>query len=172
MGRVPPRTGPRHDNLLEEKPMLDTRWLLVLSALTFTACPAPPKDGETPVSTATVSASPHESASVPVTTTTFTPGKYTSPHCGDRKYAREVTFDATSFTAADLVSPCPPNVDCVWSGIVNRKGTYAVDGSRLNLKIETETAGPGGMPFPAFFMLSERAIVETSEHGSCVYSLE
>ena len=117
-----------------------------------------------------MSAGPDQSASVPVTTTSFDPGTYASPHCGERKYLREVTFDQKGFTAVDLVSPCPPNVACVWSGIVNRKGTYSIAGSRLELAIESEGAGPGGMAFPKFFMLSESAIVETSGAGSCVYS--
>ncbi len=143
---------------------------LGLASLSLAACPAPTKDVETPEPDVTVSASPKESASVPATTTTFTPGTYESPHCGDRKYLREVTFDATNFTATDLVSPCPANVDCVWSGIVNRKGTYAVAGSRLELTMESETTGPGVLAFPKFFMLSENAIVETSDAGSCVYS--
>ncbi len=150
--------------------MLKLRTLVVsLVALTAAGCPAPTQSAAAPTTSVLVSAGPPASASVPVATTTFEPGTYESPHCGDRKYLREVTLNADqSFTATDFVSPCPPNVSCVWSGLDQRKGRYTVAGSRVELSVEA--ASRGVAEFPASFMLSENAIVETSDAGSCVYS--
>lgn len=140
-------------------------------ALLFTACPsAPPKDGASPTTTVAMSAEPKASASVPTPVATFEEGTYASPHCGGRGYAREVTFDARGFTAVDLVSPCPAGTNCIWSGIVERTGTYVVSGTKVDLTITSEGRGPGVVDFPKSFVLADKAIVETSDAGSCVYS--
>ncbi|WP_327351232.1 hypothetical protein [Streptomyces sp. NBC_01304] len=61
-------------------------------------------------------------------------GTWVSPASGDRGYPREVDFDASgTFRVRDLVSPCPPKVQCVWSGINSAQGTYAVEGDDVRL---------------------------------------
>lgn len=75
-------------------------------------------------------------------------GTWVSPSCGERTYARELDLAADgTFRAADLVSPCPPKVVCVWSGIVHRKGTYTVAGGKITLT-PSDQGGPQGQPFP------------------------
>jgi hypothetical protein len=39
----------------------------------------------------------------------------------------------------DLVSPCPANVACVWSGIIPFEGTWKLEGDRVTLELR-ETA--------------------------------
>lgn len=76
-------------------------------------------------------------------------GTWKSPSCGDRKYPREIQFAADgTFDSADLVSPCPPNVACVWSGIVHHKGTFTVAGGKITLTV-SEPGGAQGKPLPA-----------------------
>src|SRR5262249_19354608 len=54
-------------------------------------------------------------------------GAWISPSCGPRNYARSISFDAAGhFTAQDLISPCPRDVVCVWSGIIYHRGDYVV----------------------------------------------
>jgi hypothetical protein len=54
-------------------------------------------------------------------------GTWLSGRCSDRKYRRELILSSdNSFTATDYVSPCPPGKTCVWSGIVNRSGTWSM----------------------------------------------
>lgn len=75
-------------------------------------------------------------------------GAWASPSCGERTYPRHIVFapDAT-FQSEDLVSPCPPKVVCVWSGIVHRKGTYTVSGGNITLTL-TGNPAPQGKPLP------------------------
>ncbi|MDG4864462.1 hypothetical protein P8605_40585, partial [Streptomyces sp. T-3] len=61
-------------------------------------------------------------------------GTWVSPAAGERGYPREVDFDASgTFRVRDLVSPCPPKVQCVWSGIHHAQGTYAMEGDAVRL---------------------------------------
>jgi len=57
---------------------------------------------------------------------TFDPvGTWVGGRCSDRDYRREIRFDADySFSAIDWVAPCPRGKACIWSGIVNRSGTW------------------------------------------------
>ena len=62
---------------------------------------------------------------------------WTSPECGERTYERRITLNPDfTFVGEDLVSPCPPDVACIWSGIVTWSGSWAVEGPALQL---TET---------------------------------
>jgi hypothetical protein len=78
-------------------------------------------------------------------------GSWSSPRCGERSYERwlELAPDGT-FRADDRVSPCPPTVTCVWSGIVRRQGSYRAteDGRQLALQTETAAAAPKLLPLP------------------------
>ena len=59
-------------------------------------------------------------------------GTWTSGRCSDRAYRRELTLSPdNSFAAIDYVSPCPPGKVCIWSGIVNRSGTWSMRNNRL-----------------------------------------
>ncbi|MCC6554501.1 MAG: hypothetical protein IT372_16100 [Polyangiaceae bacterium] len=141
-----------------------------------TAPPGPP-DATPP---ATTTPPPPATTPTPPATTTPPPagdasltGTWRSASCGTRKYERDITFAADgSFTSADLVSPCPPRVACVWSGIVNRKGTYTRTGDAITFA-NVEPATAQGEPFPASITIdpASKAPAERAADGSlCVYT--
>lgn len=75
-------------------------------------------------------------------------GWYRDAACGDRSFAREIELGDGTYQGRDLVSPCPMGATCMWSGIVEFKGTWTRDGDALVL---TETsavpqAGPAARP--------------------------
>ncbi|MGK3995311.1 hypothetical protein [Sorangium sp. So ce1024] len=76
-------------------------------------------------------------------------GAWRSAACGSRKYERVLSFAKDgSFTAEDRVSPCPPRVVCVWSGIIHRKGAFKRSGDTVALSVAETPQGPAGQPFP------------------------
>ena len=95
-------------------------------------------------------------------------GTWESPSCGSRTYPRRITFaEAANFVAEDLVSPCPKGTTCVWSGIINRQGTYRVEKDTVTLTVAKTSTGPAKVEFPTSLTLdASRAPVEA---GSCVY---
>jgi hypothetical protein len=149
-----------------------TKGALCSSLYLLAACSNGPGPSEptNPTATATPTATP---------TATATPGKegslvgsWVSASCGGRAYPRQITFaEGGSFQGADLVSPCPPNVKCVWSGIINYQGRYTALGSSITLTVQSAGTGPGGRPFPTSLELSASgAPVETSDGKSCTYA--
>lgn len=98
-------------------------------------------------------------------------GEWTSPSCGKRQYERRLTIAAGhTFRAEDRVSPCPPNVQCIWSGIVVRAGDWTSRG--LTLSLHQGVAMKGGEPLPAELIWEpERAApVEIADGERCLYS--
>lgn len=106
------------------------------SEVTVTATPTPSATAAAPptqLPSSAASAPASASASAPPATS-GPEGAWSSPSCDARKYERQLTLSADgTFASQDLVSPCPPNVACVWSGIVVRKGTWKLVGSALTL---------------------------------------
>jgi hypothetical protein len=100
-------------------------------------------------------------------------GAWVSPACGARTYARKIQFNnGGTFEALDLVSPCPPKVACMWSGIVTNTGTYVVEGGSIKLSIAQPGAGPNARPIPAALAIdaASSAPVEMSPEGQrCAY---
>jgi hypothetical protein len=100
-------------------------------------------------------------------------GTWKSASCGARKYERLITFGKEgSFSAEDRVSPCPPKVTCVWSGIVSRKGAFKRSGDTISLTISGEGKGPGAQPFPTTLSIdgATNAPAEPGAGGqACVY---
>jgi hypothetical protein len=140
---------------------------------TLAACqPAPmssPPDATPPMPTAPTP--PGTTTAPPPTGGGDLVGTWRSPSCGTRKYERRITFVADgAFTAEDLVSPCPPKVACVWSGIVNRKGRYALAGDTITFS-NVEPAQAQGEPFPASLSLdpASKAPAERADGATCVY---
>jgi len=124
------------------------------------------------------------SSTEPATTTTATAapatnpegthvGSWLSPSCGERTYGRQLHLAADgTFQAQDLVSPCPPKVACVWSGIIHRQGTYTLADGKIVLTEKGE-AGPQGKPLPATLGVdsSTHAPFETDSAGKvCPYA--
>ena len=96
-------------------------------------------------------------------------GDWSSPSCGNRKYPRQISFnDKGGFSAADLVSPCPKDVACVWSGIVNRQGTWSSDGHQITLTV-SGNPGSQGASFPGTLELSPGPAEKDASGATCVY---
>ena len=72
-------------------------------------------------------------------------GAWRGEACGDRTYPRELVFTKDQrFESNDLVSPCPPGVACVWSGIVTRSGAWSVEQTTILLKADLPKDAPSG----------------------------
>ena len=64
-------------------------------------------------------------------------GSWENASCGDRTHLRRINFlDGGRFTAIDEVAPCPPKVQCVWSGIIRWSGDWRLDGRRITIEIK------------------------------------
>jgi hypothetical protein len=100
-------------------------------------------------------------------------GTWLSSSCGKRTYGRKIQFDlGGTFTGMDLVSPCPPDVVCFWSGIVHRKGTYTVVENTIKLAVSEPRTMSAGQPFPTELVIDRatNAPAETTPDGDyCVY---
>lgn len=148
--------------------------------------PHPTTTSVTPVGTAapaTPSTIPTVAATATATTTipgvtpaagTTLVGTWESPSCGDRAYARRITFAeaaAATFTAEDLVSPCPKGTQCIWSGIINRSGTYKTEKDIVTLTVSKTSTGPAKTQFPATLTLdASRTPIEAGSDGKpCAY---
>ncbi|WP_438009852.1 hypothetical protein WME89_15000 [Sorangium sp. So ce321] len=119
-------------------------------------------------------------ASAPTQAPTTTPGPgedallgtWRSAACAPRKYERVLSFaKGGSFAAEDRVSPCPPRVACIWSGIIHRKGAFKRSGDALSLSVAEASQGPGGQPFPTTLTIdASGAPAETGADGKpCSY---
>lgn len=76
-------------------------------------------------------------------------GLWWSEACGARSYPRELELSSDgTFVARDLVSPCPPAANCVWSGIVTWSGTWAGDEDGISLVVTQADHGPDTAPRP------------------------
>jgi hypothetical protein len=128
--------------------------------------PPPPPATAVPTAPTTVPSTP------PATGSTSLIGKWESPSCGDRTYPRHITFaDATTFSAEDLVSPCPKGTACIWSGILINQGIYKVERDVVTLKVEKPSSGPKKAQLPTTLTLNaSRALVEAGSDGKpCPY---
>ena len=102
-------------------------------------------------------------------------GRWYGPACDLRPYVRvlELGQDGT-FTATDLISPCPKDVRCVRSGIVTRMGTWRVDRRMIELTPNSESSPPTGVPLPRLLDTewTEGRLVELVVGGpmTCEYS--
>jgi len=64
-------------------------------------------------------------------------GSWENGSCGDREYNRRINFlKSGNFTAIDAVAPCPPDAQCVWSGIIRWSGGFEVDGDVIRLTVK------------------------------------
>jgi hypothetical protein len=77
-------------------------------------------------------------------------GTWSSATCGKRAYERIIIVTSDGkFTADDRVSPCPPDKQCVWSGIVHRTGTWKRVALTLALFPDDVAGKQAGEPFPS-----------------------
>ena len=90
---------------------------------------------------------PRDTASTTPTATAAPPadasgwvGNWRSPPCGKRPYTRDLELKPKGVAVVhDRVSPCPPDVACVWSGIITYEGTWTLQDGRVELKLERKT---------------------------------
>ncbi len=139
----------------------------------------PPPEGAPAPTTDAAQAAPAPSAAPPTTAPATAPaaplpsvaGTWTSPSCGARTYERRLSLDpAGTFTAEDRVSPCPPNVACVWSGIVFTKGTYTLTPREIRLAAESTRAPAKPLPPTLAIDPATGAPVEAEDGQRCVYT--
>ncbi|WP_433935671.1 hypothetical protein AB3662_13110 [Sorangium cellulosum] len=146
--------------------------------------PAEPPTASAPTTQAPTTAAPTTAAptasgpTTPAQATTPAPGgdallgTWKSAACAPRKYERVLSFAKDgSFTAEDRVSPCPPRVACVWSGIVHRKGAFKRSGDTVSLSVAEASQGPGVQPFPTTLTVDAAGgLAEAGENGKpCPY---
>jgi hypothetical protein len=159
------------------------RTLVCLAFVSLAACSGKshvePTDGSTssvtiePTAPPTATAAPEPTASsappsAPAPTTLE--GTFTSPSCDKRTYAREITFSKDGkFGAQDLVSPCPPNARCVWSGIVARAGTFTLTGKTVTLTVTEGADAKPGSPLPVTLTFEGGTLSESSGGATCAY---
>ncbi len=131
--------------------------VLILFCASAPACgpetPATSSVDVTPTSTMASGAAPPpalpptSSAAPRAPTQSDADGTWTGTACGERKYERVIVISGATFSAQDLVSPCPPSARCVWSGIVERKGKVERNGSTLTLVPHALEGKTPGAPF-------------------------
>jgi hypothetical protein len=96
-------------------------------------------------------------------------GTWTSAPCGERTWARTIVFEeGGAYHGTDPVSPCPPGARCIWSGVIEFRGTWAQAEGRVVL---TEAPSPPVGPAAAITRppsLSWRGASLADEAG-CVY---
>jgi hypothetical protein len=128
-------------------PALVARFSGVASLTVLLACsPSQPRDDTT------VDVPPLPSASeTPISSQTpDLSGTWSSATCGKRAYERIIIVTSDGkFTADDRVSPCPPDKQCVWSGIVHRTGTWKRVALTLALFPDEVAGKQAGEPFPS-----------------------
>jgi hypothetical protein len=103
-------------------------------------------------------------------------GSWISPSCGERTYARKIQFNSDgTFGAQDLVSPCPPDVVCLWSGILYHRGSYEVLENKIRLQLSEPRSRVPAWSFPTTLEIDPAtgAPMEGSADGElCVYTRE
>ncbi len=100
------------------------------------------------------------------------PSSWTSAACEGRAYERQITFTEDRYQAKDLVSPCPPGVVCVWSGIIDRTGSWTLDRKQLRLTPDVDAptvAQASNHPLPAHLWLGPDGTL-TEDEGACPYA--
>lgn len=93
-------------------------------------------------------------------------GAWGSPSSSERGHPREIRFDASgTYRMDDLVSPCPPKVVCVWSGITHTGGTYRIEGDTVLLTYAEGGTVTGPLPQELSFDPVDRTLTERLPSG-------
>ncbi len=100
-------------------------------------------------------------------------GAWLSESCDGRTYPRVVVIQREgTFTAEDQVSPCPAKEICVWSGIVDRAGSWTWDDGKVNLTVTVVSQAQfdtGNFPADLTLEPETGALVETMDGSYCPY---
>ena len=104
-------------------------------------------------------------------------GTWHSESCGKREYAREMVFlDGGTYVRFDLVSPCPPGAQCIWSGILNFRGGWTFDGTAIALNDEQQVGSAGGGdsfgpgPRKLIYQADPLRLLNPLASGTCEYA--
>ena len=100
-------------------------------------------------------------------------GTWTSPSCGSRRYERRLTLESGGrVRGEERVSPCPPNVPCVWSGVVPWQGTWRTEGDRIVITPDADAPrNPAAtLPTELRWDTGASAITEAASGTSCTYA--
>lgn len=96
---------------------------------------------------------------------------WSSPSCGERTYERRLWLNPSfTYNTEERVSPCPPDVTCIWSGVVYTQGTWAEAEGLITF---TETQGdPKAAPRPAALRWTEdrSGLLEMQGDTGCLYT--
>lgn len=97
-----------------------------------------------------------------------TAGRYEGKACGSRAYVRllELRGDGT-YELEDRISPCPPGVACMWSGIVTFAGTWTEGAQGVALTEAKGPEGPGAQPRAAAYTRDAGGLVDDA---GCAFS--
>lgn len=115
--------------------------------------PLTPQPAEKPPAQVTQSASPV--------------GAWSSKSCGARGYERMVHLqEGGRFAGEERISPCPPEVPCVWSGVNTFSGQWSLTEQTITLTVEnTDAEGETAAGWPASLTYSGGRVLE----DECVY---
>jgi hypothetical protein len=97
-------------------------------------------------------------------------GVWENSSCGEREFLRRIELKGDgTFSAVDEVAPCPPEAKCVWSGVINWRGTWEKAGERIALSLEPV---PGEKPLEfqpeGFVILAEDPVSIGEQTGELV----
>jgi hypothetical protein len=157
------------------------RVVLPLGAL-FLACTVHTTSGPAPAPAPVPTVAPTTAPTIAPTTAPTTPepapvadfkGGWSSLICGARNYERRLTLMENGTISGDeLVSPCPPNAQCVWSGIVSWKGTWTAQGNDITLVAKAEGTGAhlAQLPQQLHWDPARKALYEDGASGPCLYT--
>ncbi|MCB0138018.1 MAG: hypothetical protein KDD75_23135 [Caldilineaceae bacterium] len=93
---------------------------------------------------------------------------------GKGQWEIEFVFkDDGTFTRNDLVSPCPADAVCFWSGIVTNSGSYTISGSTISLTYKDGGNEMMGVSLPKSLTAKldcdqVRILTETTSDGKVV----
>lgn len=138
-----------------------------------TSTPATAEPVMTALSTSTPTSTPTAPASTPAVEGDPWVGAWQSGPCGARKYPRWITIDAGGvLRGQERISPCPPNVACVWSGIIPWQGAWKKADGGIAITVTSELTNDKMMkPLPERLTWDAAAsvLVEAGSDPPCRY---
>jgi hypothetical protein len=101
-------------------------------------------------------------------------GTWDNSSCGERKFRRRVIIEPSGrILGTDFIAPCPPQAQCVWSGIANWHGTWSETPNGLDVSLEPIAGdSPGSLALPVSFVIvtgDEPTLAERSGGLVCPY---
>lgn len=93
-----------------------------------------------------------------------------SAPCEGRGYIRRVTIQQDfTYSAVDLIAPCPPTARCTWSGTLTYGGKWHKEDGAYLLREEGEVRGE--VPHPTKLVPQGDVLIEQDAGSNCRYEL-